>query len=497
MRFICKFSILFILLYTPGVVSAQENLNLYFGLLHAHTWYSDGSGTPEEAYRMAKDQGLNFFAVTPHNHSKAEGKGAPSFPSRKDQVLIAINPELYNSSSPVTFTRRWKEGEIESHSNEKSVIQAAKDITSTNFLAIYGQEYSTISGGNHINVFGTNSLITVRNGRFDDLIEEMENRKNSGENLILQLNHPDAIGDLTESEHHKAKNDYGLDDFGGDFKTLVVNADHYYNLIEVFSGPALDEGIYSETYRYADYRYEFNDYYFYLKQGFHLSPSVGQDNHFKTWGKATPARMGVYAKSLSMEDIFDALRNHRTYATEDKNVELQFLINGNMMGSKLSMNSDKDLEIKVIIDDPDNLDDFRSAELFHGTIFPETANQWSNVRYFDKRVEYTKKKTGNTVTFNVQTVSGDPEFYFVKITQSDGQRVISAPIWINYDNAHFGRLSTNAEFYWTASANSRIYHKAGCNIIKSIAERNLRSGNTPPSNRSIHRCTFSNFDEEH
>lgn len=475
---------------------SQENLNLYFGLLHGHTWYSDGSGTPEEAYKMAKSEGLDFFAITPHNHIDAEGYGQFEYPNRKDGVLIATQPELYNSSSKVSFTRKWKNGKTEKHQNEKSVISAANDLSDDNFLALYGQEFSTGSGGNHINVFGIPEVITISNGRFDLLIEEVKKQKDLGIELVLQLNHPGVIEDLTTPKESEFQNDYGFDDYGRDFKKLLVNTDEHYNLIEVFSGPALDDGIYDDNYRYNDYRYEFNDYYFYLKQGFHLSPSVGQDNHYKTWGKATPARMGVYAKSLSQEEIFDAFKNHRTYASEDKNLVLEFNINGEFMGSKIQLNTDEDLIISGTITDPDANDQVKSVELFHGVVNPETGSNWTNIGYFDKRVGRTKNVNNGKFEFKEFIVSGDPEFYFVKVTQQDGQRIISAPIWINYQ-VDFFAASTSPTYYWTASRSSKVYHETNCKTIKLIKDSNLRSGQQPPPGRNLHECTIDSTSESH
>jgi hypothetical protein len=40
--------------------------NLYFGDLHSHTGYSDGYGTPAEAYAAAIAGGADFFATTDH-----------------------------------------------------------------------------------------------------------------------------------------------------------------------------------------------------------------------------------------------------------------------------------------------------------------------------------------------------------------------------------------------------------------------------------------------
>ncbi|MDY6825030.1 MAG: CehA/McbA family metallohydrolase [Thermodesulfobacteriota bacterium] len=42
-------------------------MNMYFGNLHSHTAYSDGEGTPEEAFAWARDvAGYDFYAVTDH-----------------------------------------------------------------------------------------------------------------------------------------------------------------------------------------------------------------------------------------------------------------------------------------------------------------------------------------------------------------------------------------------------------------------------------------------
>src|SRR5262245_38755338 len=59
--------------------------NVYFGNLHSHTSYSDGSGIPEDAYTHARDVAkVDFLAITEHNHSQAG--------------QIADDPQLYNGT---------------------------------------------------------------------------------------------------------------------------------------------------------------------------------------------------------------------------------------------------------------------------------------------------------------------------------------------------------------------------------------------------------------
>lgn len=47
-------------------VNAQ-NYRIYFGDLHSHTSFSDGEGTPSEAFLQAREYGADFMAVTDHS----------------------------------------------------------------------------------------------------------------------------------------------------------------------------------------------------------------------------------------------------------------------------------------------------------------------------------------------------------------------------------------------------------------------------------------------
>src|SRR6187551_3837328 len=112
-------------IYVTSSAQIDPSQKVYLGLLHAHTLISDGSGTPADAFARAKVKGLNFFAETPHNHSAAES-GAKE---RNDGVLIATQPLLYNGSSNVSVTRKWKENNVQ-HTETVSIkplIKAAHD----------------------------------------------------------------------------------------------------------------------------------------------------------------------------------------------------------------------------------------------------------------------------------------------------------------------------------------------------------------------------------
>ncbi len=70
-------------------------MRFWFGSLHGHTEFSDGAGTPAEAYAWARDTvGFDFFAVTDHGEQLSSveweetGKQADSFDSPGNFVAL-------------------------------------------------------------------------------------------------------------------------------------------------------------------------------------------------------------------------------------------------------------------------------------------------------------------------------------------------------------------------------------------------------------------------
>src|SRR2546430_16689228 len=77
------------------------------------------------------------------------------------------------------------------------------------FVALYGQEFSSISKGNHANVFEIDKVIddqVVTNGHFDSLLTWLDTHKDSaGQKAIIQFNHAILLDNYTIQ--------YGADDF--------------------------------------------------------------------------------------------------------------------------------------------------------------------------------------------------------------------------------------------------------------------------------------------
>lgn len=308
-----------IFLTAIAATNAAHAQLVFHGNLHAHTSYSDGSGTPDEAFAMARANGLDFLAITEHNHRAADGKGA-----RKDNILIGLQPWLYASQ-------------------QTSLVESANRANQPgSFVAIYGQEVSTISKGNHINVFDVATVVDdaiVKNGDVPALLAWVNAHPSASlSSPLLQFNHP--------RDPDRNLMDYGRDDFAD--VDWVRTLDPYVELIEVLNAPALKDG--------TGFRADAKEGYYldYLNLGFHLAPSVGHDNHWRNWGASTDARIGVVAKALTRPDILAALKARHTFATDDKNIEVIFRTGESLAGDIVpAPAAGTTLPLTVEIRDPD------------------------------------------------------------------------------------------------------------------------------------------------
>ena len=293
---------------------------------------------------------------------------------------------------------------------------------------------------------------------------------------------------LNQSTKGKMFNDYGIDDgdLGPHYKSWVSAMDKHVHLIEVISGPALNSNVYP-SYNYDHHEM---DYYFYLTQGLHVSPSAGQDNHYKTWGRSTPARVGIFAESLEIESMLEAIKSYRTFATEDSAIELSFTINDEFMGSNISVVGENSLSIEVSYIDREN---HQSAELMivHGYINQENSSQASKVYPKDGIVHECPINSDEALLINDFVVGDDPQFLYVVIKQNDDNTAWSAPVWINWPvDATMYDL-----FFWTKSTSSQVYHQEGCSSVNLIKVENLESGTNPPAGRRLHSCNIINHDD--
>lgn len=381
----------------PRTPPELSELKVYFGNLHAHSSYSDGSGTPDEAYQYASNQGgLDFLAITDHNHANSEQGLRSEVDDQladrlKDGLMIATDPALY----------------------EKTIQASTTYTRDDDFVALYGQEYSTVSSGDHLNVYSVNSVIDVPNGRFDLLYDQWLPKH--PEVSFIQFNHPWQYS----SDPAKQSKHYGLDDYGGSYEKLRDAVNRYTTLIEVVSGPAfLTATGPAKLEGEASYR-------FYLTRGFRVAPTAGQDNHFRTWGTATDARTGVLARRLTAADIVEALKSRRCYATTDKNVKVWFTLNRAIMGSEINAQR-SEIRIDYVIDDDDEPHAAYEVMAVYGSlVIPDLA--------IEAPIGKGKGKHQAQTRLNVPA---DTAFVYLKIKQTSADAgpdfVLTSPVWLKF-----------------------------------------------------------------
>ena len=459
---------------TPTATAfATSHPRIFFGSLHSHTKYSDGSGTPADAFARARDQGkMDFLAVTEHNHDAAEA-GISNGDPRKDGILIATQPSLYNGTDP------------------NSLLSAARTFTTDgSFIAIAGQEFSTISSGNHTNVFEVADVIDVAKGDYKSLYDTWlpQHPDSLGEAPLAQFNHPDVHEDLTTNKPTQRENDYGYDDFNKSFNELRKHSEKNVSLIEIVSGPALSDG--TNLPITSNNRHE-KDYWFYLNEGFRLAPTANQDNHFFTWGTITRARTAVLADHLTKADILHALKARHVYATEDQNLQVRFTINNQQMGDVIRTPQPLDLSINVEIVDPDEPNATYTLELYRDEVGGDVIQD---------PIDQKELEGDGTVNFDGQRYESGTIFFFIKVSQrgTGGQEEFAwtAPIWIEFGQPpppptptptpSPGASPTPATTF-VHSRNSQIYHFANCADVANIKPENRVESTVPPEDKTLHK----------
>ena len=362
--------------FTIGEATFQR----YFGQLHSHTQYSDGAGSLESALAYIKalpdSANVDFVAFTDHsNYFDKSG---------------AANPEgaLYDMSQATEYSQEtWKA--------YKDAVAAFNTENAGSMVAIAGFEMTWSGGPGHINTFNTPGIVsrnnTTRNNKTKDaglqayykLLSQTE-----GVDSISQFNHPGTtFGNFI--------------DFG--YWDAVVDTRMY--MVEVGNG----EGQIGAGGYYPSYE----QYIMALDKGWHVAPTNNQDNHKGRWGNANDARDVILTDDFSESGIYAALRARRMYATEDKNLELDYTVNGNMMGSIIDV--PEKLNFEISFNDPDRTDSIAKVEL--------VVNSGKVAYTWDSAADLTKGSV---------SVELAPEYtyYFVRVTEADGDLAVTAPVWV-------------------------------------------------------------------
>ena len=363
--------------FTVGTAQFQ----LYFGQLHSHTQYSDGSGTLDSALEYVKNlpdsANVDFVAFTDHSNYFDKSGDA--------------NPEgaLYNMNLATDYSQGiWSEF--------KGKVAAFNEENSGKLVALGGFEMTWSGGPGHINTWNTPGIVSRNNTTLNNKTSDSGMKayyallsQSEGANSISQFNHPGST-------------------FGtfSDFAYWDATIDSRMYLVEVGNGEgAIGAGGYYPSYEY---------YTMALDKGWHLAPTNNQDNHKGKWGNANDARDVILTDDFSEEGIYEAIRNYRVYATEDKNLAITYTVNGQMLGSQLPTDVET-LELAVTVNDPDSTDSIAKVEVIVNS----------------GKVAYTWSDPAELASGEL-SVTLDPtySYYFIRVTEKDGDLAVTAPVWV-------------------------------------------------------------------
>ena len=362
--------------FTIGEATFQR----YFGQLHSHTQYSDGAGSLDSALAYVKalpdNANVDFVAFTDHsNYFDKSG---------------AANPEgaLYDMTKATEYSQQtWK--------SYKDAVAAFNAENVGSMVAIAGFEMTWSGGPGHINTFNTPGIVSRNNTTLNNKTKDAGLQayykllsQKEGANSISQFNHPGTtFGNFI--------------DFG--YWDAVVDTRMY--MVEVGNG----EGQIGAGGYYPSYE----QYIMALDKGWHVAPTNNQDNHKGRWGNANDARDVILTDDFSESGIYAALRARRMYATEDKNLDLDYTVNGNMMGSIIDV--PEKLNFEISFNDPDRTDSIAKVELVVNS----------------GKVAYTWDSAADLAKGSV-SVELAPEYtyYFVRVTEGDGDLAVTAPVWV-------------------------------------------------------------------
>ena len=277
--------------------------------------------------------------------------------------------------------------------------QAAASVTGENFVGLFGFEMTWPEDKQlgRISTFNTPGWQTRDQEAFTNVTAALENYYKALTTVpgsVSQFNHPDDIhGNFERFDHYSPKYDAAV------------------SLLEV----AGEDGVVDCAY-----------YDLALDEGWHVAPTNNQNNHNGQWGDASDARTVVLAKDLTEKSLYAAMKGRRVYATQDSDLAIFYELNGAVMGSILPK-SEK-AEITVFLSDP-------------------TDEAIGNVKVVADGGEVIDSAyVGTPAKVLELSVPGGYSYYYLRITQPDGDVAVTAPVWMDgYDDIGIGSFTSDTD----------------------------------------------------
>ena len=229
-------------------------------------------GPPAEHFARAKANGYDFYITTDHSQES-------------------------DFQPPASDNQKWADTK-----------HAAAQATDATFVAIAGYEHSENdgpAGTGHLNVINSDAYLNAMAAGVDlpKLYQWLKTAKPNGEGpIVVTFNHPGV----------HAYNDWAYRD--AEVTDIIT-------LLEMINS---NDRIHYDAFLAA------------LDKGWKVSPVCGNDNH-GFWGITNQkSRTFVLATEKTKAAILDGMKQRRTYASLDTNLQCRYTVNGSIMGSTLA-----------------------------------------------------------------------------------------------------------------------------------------------------------------
>ncbi|CAN5377842.1 hypothetical protein BH11BAC2_BH11BAC2_26650 [soil metagenome] len=421
----------------------QAPLIHYYGSVHSHSQYSDGNMGNSLAYLNVKScfqyvknsQHINFWGISDHNHSQAG-------------MLVA----------------NFRKGVLEADSVNQNGI----------FPTMYGIEFGTISAGGHLVFYGIDSLVGWETGNYDifngqtDYAGLFQKIASRGDHAFCILAHMNST-------------DYG-NIIGSPYNAITDSA---ISGIAMRNGPAFSTDTVYGNPSTSTFFARFQDL---LKKGYHLAPTIDQDCHYINFGRGQEGRTIVISDSLTRSALYRAFHNRRFYASDDWNIQVNFSVNGNIMGS--IANGTTNPGITVSITDPDG-ETASSIKIWYGIPGNGVAS-----------TALTSNTLNNSLSFTHTIAVGSTYYYFAEITQPDGDKIWTAPVWYTHQNTPLPiellsfdvkKINNKALASWTTATE---FNTDRFEIEKSINGIDFKSIGSVPAEGGQNELTSYSFQDD-
>jgi len=359
---------------------------VYWGMIHGHTEMSDGTGCIDDYFRQLREEVLlDFAASSDHDH------------------LFETSDAFWAVTRRAV--KRWNQP--------------------PEFVAFLGYEWAKWrrNGDGDRNVYyleDDRPMYRSDNGEFPSPPQLFEALRGSHEKALVIVHHPAHGGNFCDWKDHSPEHERLVEIFQtrGSYECPPEDGN------TVPERPGKVAPFATGYVRNA------------LALGWRVGFTAGGDDHAGHWG--TEFRFGPYKQGLMSVEadertrpaIFEAMRNRRTVATTGSRMLLTYTLNGHPLGSELSLKGDPELASarKLAVEfhgtsPAAQIDILRNNKVVHcrpGNGQPDLCVTWQD-----------DEPIGNTWMPPAKFCSHPFTFYYVRVTQTDGEIAWASPVWID------------------------------------------------------------------